>query len=166
MLYQLSYPGKQRRPAKAETLRSLALISEALPRVEGHSNRKGIPSSMSLPVPGPRRTADVDRPNRIPWPPICLASALVAAWLLERIAPLSMMPASQPLHWLGWLAFVVGLGISISGFRYFQFVGTTPNPTGQAAKLASGGIMAFTRNPMYLGMVVSCVGLAFALGSA
>ena len=26
--------------------------------------------------------------------------------------------------------------------------------------------MAFTRNPMYLGMVVSCVGLAFALGSA
>jgi len=111
-------------------------------------------------------TQDLDRPNRIPWPPVIDVAVLVAAWALERTVPLSMMPEGSLLRWAGWAVVVAGLAIAVAGFGYFQAIGTAVNPTGQASKLATGGIYAFTRNPMYLGTVVAFVGLAFALGSA
>ena len=113
-----------------------------------------------------RPSETTDRPNRIAWPPIIDAAVLAGAWLLERIVPLTMMPESQTLRWAGWLVAAAGLAIAIAGFGYFQSIGTPVNPTGQAKTLATGGIYAYTRNPMYLGSVVAFIGLAFGLGSA
>jgi len=116
---------------------------------------------MTLPT-----VTDDDRPNRVPWPPIIDVGVLLAAWLLEQAVPLSMMMTSAPVRLAGWFGVAAGLAIAAAGLGYFQVIGTTSNPTGRAARLARGGIYAWTRNPMYLGTVIAFVGLAFALGSA
>jgi len=116
---------------------------------------------MTLPALGDR-----DRPNQVPWPPIIDVVVLGAAWLLEQIAPLSMMTTSFPIRAAGWLATIAGLAIAIAGLGYFRSIGTAPNPTGRASDLATGGIYGWTRNPMYLGTIIAFFGLAFALSSA
>ena len=62
--------------------------------------------------------------------------------------------------------FAGGLGIAISGMRYFTSIGTPVDPTGSAQKLADGGIYNWTRNPMYAGASTAFAGLAFGLASA
>jgi protein-S-isoprenylcysteine O-methyltransferase Ste14 len=107
-----------------------------------------------------------DRPNRVPWPPLLYATVLCLAALLERYSPsLPAWPESFALRWLGAALFLTGLGIAVAGLLRFRADDTTVDPTGRATNLATEGIYALTRNPMYLGAVVGFVGLALALRS-
>ena len=47
----------------------------------------------------------------------------------------------------------------------FRGVGTGIVPFDPATALVTGGLYRYTRNPMYLGMVLLLVGVAIALGS-
>lgn len=116
---------------------------------------------MTLPV----RTEN-DRPNRVPWPPIIDVSVLAIAWIMEKLVPVSMMMTEFSVRAAGWVVVAVGLAVAVAGIGYFQSIGTTVNPAGRASKLATGGIYAWTRNPMYLGTIIAFFGLALALGSA
>ena len=107
-----------------------------------------------------------DRPNRTPWPPILYAGVLAVSYLLERAIPLSSMPRHGALQTLGWAVFALGVVIGLAGILQFRTLGTPVDPTGQAKHLATAGIYAFSRNPMYLGAVTGLIGLAFALTSA
>lgn len=104
-----------------------------------------------------------DRANKVPWPPVLYLVVGVAAYGLERVWPLAL-PVESGV-WAGWLIALLGFGIAASGGLYFQSIGTPIDPTGQAKKLAMGGIYAVTRNPMYLGALVFFTGLALALRS-
>ena len=106
-----------------------------------------------------------DRPNRLPWPPILQLVVLAAAYALERFAPLTAMPQHGAWRSAGWAVFTLGFALAISGIAHFRRLGTPVDPTGQARELATRGIYAYTRNPMYLGVTVAFLGLAFALGS-
>lgn len=107
-----------------------------------------------------------DRPSRVPWPPVLYATLAVAAALLERYAPgLPAWPESFFLRWLGWGLVLAGTGIALAGIFRFRAEGTTLDPTGRASRLATGGIFAYTRNPMYLGAVIGFSGFALALRS-
>ncbi len=114
----------------------------------------------------PPAASSTDRPNRLPWPPIIYIVALAAAYLLERVAPLTSMPRHSAWHSAGWALFTLGIAIGVAGIAHFRSIDTTVDPTGQAKALATHGVYGFTRNPMYLGAVVGFVGLAFALESA
>jgi protein-S-isoprenylcysteine O-methyltransferase Ste14 len=103
------------------------------------------------------------RPNRYPWPPIIYAAALLCAYVLERAFPL--WPASFDLKWPGVVLTVTGVAVAVAGVFQFKSIGTNVDPTGEAKILATGGIYSFTRNPMYLGAVVSFVGLSLWLHS-
>ena len=107
-----------------------------------------------------------DRPNRLPWPPILDLGVLAAAWLLGSVIPLDILPTDMVTRVGGWLVFAVGISIAVAGIGYFKRIGTPVNPTGRAAQLATGGVYAWTRNPMYLGTVIAFVGLALARNSA
>ncbi len=107
-----------------------------------------------------------DRPNRIAWPPILYVMAFAAAYLLEHSVPLSSMPRHAAWQLLGWVVFAAGIGIGLAAVVGFKAIGTPVDPTGRATQLATTGIYGWTRNPMYLGAVISFVGLAVALGSA
>jgi len=116
---------------------------------------------MGLPVP-----AESDRPNRLPWPPIIDVAVLAAAWVMEKLVPVSVMMTEFSVRAAGWLVVAAGLAIAVAGIGYFKSVGATVNPAGGTSTLATGGIYAWTRNPMYLGTIIAFLGLALALGSA
>ena len=104
--------------------------------------------------------ASTDRPSQYPWPPIIYAAAILSALVLDNLAPFWVSET-----FAGGIILAAGLAIAVAGFNYFQQIGTTFNPTGSAAKLATGGIFAWTRNPMYLGGSVFFLGLAILMRS-
>ena len=118
------------------------------------------------PVHAPERPNIPERPNTVPWPPLIYLGAIVAAALLEYLFPHTpALPESLLLRWLGGAVFLGGLWLALAGIRQFVEIDTPVNPTGQARQLATEGIYARTRNPMYLGALVGFVGLGLALRS-
>lgn len=109
--------------------------------------------------------ADTDRPNRLPWPPILYAAVLLGAYGLERFWPLPAPSELILVRALGGLAFCLGFAIALSGVLRFRKAGTPLDPTGIASTLVQDGIYRYTRNPMYLGVVVAYAGLGVLLGS-
>ena len=103
-----------------------------------------------------------DRPNRIPWPPVLDVTTVVAAVALQRVWPLPALFQPGPMRWLGWLTAAVGVAIGIAGVLHFRRIETPIDPTGRATRIATGGIYAWTRNPMYAGTVLMFAGLGIA----
>ncbi len=64
--------------------------------------------------------------------------------------------------------FPLGLGMLISGLAAGQFfrAGTTVKPFLESSHLVTTGMFGLTRNPMYLGLLISLAGIAMLLGSA
>lgn len=96
--------------------------------------------------------------HKIPPPVIALLCAL-AAWLLARWTPQFTypLPARIPILTLLVLA---GLAMDLAGLYVFRRARTTVNPLspGQSSSIVKSGPYGFTRNPMYLGMVVMLLG--------
>jgi protein-S-isoprenylcysteine O-methyltransferase Ste14 len=107
-----------------------------------------------------------DRPNTIHWPPTLYLLTLAGAYVLQRIMPIpAWIPAPYATQ-IGWPLFVFGvtLGcVAIFGFRQLR---TPVDPTARAVRLATDGIYAVTRNPMYLGAVIAFIGLGIARSSS
>ncbi len=106
-----------------------------------------------------------DRPNDKPWPPIIYAAALLGAWLLEQLIPLPSLPESLLTRWFGAVIFLAAIGIGLKAMFDLRAHGTTFNPTAPASALATTGIYAHSRNPMYLAALIAFLGLGLALRS-
>ena len=114
----------------------------------------------------PAVSADADRPNRWPWPPILYAVMPIATFALGRLVPLDWLPEGMALRGIGGVLAVLGIGIAAAAIFRFRALGTPVDPTGRPTALSTGGIYRFTRNPMYLGAVVMFAGIALALRSS
>ena len=69
------------------------------------------------------------------------------------------------IAWLGVALVAIGVAISAWAFLLFRREGTEIDPTSETNKsLVVGGPFRFTRNPMYLGLVISTLGIAFWVG--
>jgi protein-S-isoprenylcysteine O-methyltransferase Ste14 len=106
-----------------------------------------------------------DRPSTVPWPPIIYAAALAAAWVLESWVPLPPLPESLLVRWIGVALFLAGLGLGLTGFMALRDAGTTFDPTGSADALATQGLYARSRNPLYLAALIAFAGLGLGLRS-
>ena len=97
-------------------------------------------------------------------PPIVAVAIGVLMWLIARLTPAFAIaiPASRVLA-----GAIVALGvlISIAGVRSFRKARTTLNPLSpkSATSLVDFGIYRFTRNPMYLGLLLVLIAVAFFL---
>ena len=103
---------------------------------------------------------------RIPPPVVELAAALLM-WALARETP--GLDLSIPFRIPVAILFAsVGIAIALSGVVAFRRSRTTVNPLrpSNASALVTSGIYRFTRNPMYLGMLVVLAGWAVALANA
>lgn len=103
--------------------------------------------------------------HRIPPPLVGLACGL-AMWGLSRLAPaIAMSDAMRYVLAVGLV--LLGFAIALSGVVSFRRARTTVNPLrpDAASELVTGGVYRFTRNPMYLGMLLVLVGWAAFLAS-
>ena len=68
----------------------------------------------------------------------------------------------------GGLVAAVGIAIAVAAFLRFRQIGTTANPVdpNKATRLVADGVFRFSRNPMYLGLLLLLIGWAIWLGSA
>ncbi len=101
---------------------------------------------------------------KLPPPIWALIFALLAAavsWLLEwpRVSGLPIPP-------LGIILIVLGAIMPAWAIWLFRREGTEVDPTSPTnTKLVIDGPYRFTRNPMYLGLVVITLGIAFWIGA-
>ena len=70
------------------------------------------------------------------------------------------------VHWAGLALTVAGCSLAAAAAGRFVLRRTTLRPTGLPARLVVNGAHAWSRNPMYLSLIVVYVGLALALGRA
>ena len=96
-------------------------------------------------------------------PPVWAIGLLLAAAGLDRVFAWGMI-VRLPL--VGVLLAVLGLALAVWGQMTFAAEGTEIIPTSpQNKKLVTRGPFAYTRNPMYLGLVVITLGIALYAGS-
>lgn len=99
-----------------------------------------------------------------PLPPVYLLLCILTAVALHYLAPITTI-IPNPYNWSG--AAVVLLGVLVIVFPAAAFSGadTTIIPFRESSSLVVGGLYKYTRNPMYLGMVITLLGTDILLGS-
>lgn len=97
-------------------------------------------------------------------PPSVVLITISLMVLLHRHWPaFEWMPS--PAHWLGLLPMAIGIGIAQWHARLFKRVGTNIDTFGEPGTLTTDGLFGRTRNPMYLGMLICLIGVAWLLGT-
>ena len=74
------------------------------------------------------------------------------------------LPTSPPAY-LGVVMMAMGGALVLWSAGIFRRRNTTLNPQGEPSTLATEGLYRFSRNPMYLGMLLGLIGLALLLGN-
>jgi protein-S-isoprenylcysteine O-methyltransferase Ste14 len=103
--------------------------------------------------------------NRVPPPLVALVCAGLM-WLVAQLWP--ELQVSMPYQWVGASLFIgIGLAFDLVSVAAFLKARTTVTPLApeKASSLVTGGLYRFTRNPMYLGMLLILAGIAILLGS-
>ena len=102
-------------------------------------------------------------------PPILPIVTIVAGHVLGRFLPVlpgSALP-TPGRYWIGGLvAAAAVLILVVWPARQFQRSGQDPKPWTPTPEIVVAGTYRFTRNPMYLGMLVFCIGFAIILSDA
>jgi protein-S-isoprenylcysteine O-methyltransferase Ste14 len=101
--------------------------------------------------------------TRGPIPPVILLACILSEIGLHYKLPLTeIIPA--PWHWFGIAMIVVGVLIIIVPASAFARADTTIKPFQDSSQLVVTGMYRYTRNPMYVGMVIILLGVAVLLG--
>jgi len=106
--------------------------------------------------------------NRIP-PPLIMLITLIFMAIVSRFdyeRALQLTPSAVN-NYLGITLVFLGFLVAVLGIREFKRVETTINPMQpeKASSLVRSGVFRFTRNPMYLGMLLVILGSACYLAS-
>ena len=108
------------------------------------------------PAPQERRRWDV--------PPLHFFAACALMIALHLAAPIVRI-VPWPFSLAGIVAIVAGIGLATLAERRFRRAGTAVRPFAPSTALVEDGPFRFTRNPMYVGMLLVLAGLFVLLGS-
>lgn len=100
----------------------------------------------------------IDHPQTRIDAPILLAIAILLTIALQWLMPAPFFPA-QPSRIFGAVLFVGGFALGFPAFRGMLRARTSPNPRRSSTALVRDATYRFTRNPMYVGMLLSYSGL-------
>src|SRR5208283_4257565 len=106
-----------------------------------------------------------DTANVVVHPPIAWALALFAGWAIDRLMPLPFAPAAVPTGWLGATAFALAVALGAWAFTAMTRAGSNVPTNLPTTTIVDTGPYRFTRNPIYLGMMLGLIGEAIALNS-
>lgn len=98
-------------------------------------------------------------------PPIAWGIAVIAGLALDWIYPLPFLPGGMPAGWLGGILFLAGLVLLIWAAMTFHRAGTQIQTIHPTTTIVDEGPYRFTRNPIYIGMLLGLIGLAVAFDS-
>ncbi len=113
-------------------------------------------------MPTPDRGPNVRFP-----PPIVFVAGFGLGAYFERIAPLPFqVPGARMIVLIGLIVFAAGIALAATGIDTFRRHDTAIYPNQSARTLVTGGVYAYTRNPMYLGLTMAYVGAIAATGLA
>ena len=100
------------------------------------------------------------------FPPAVPLLAILMGVGLDRLWPLEFLSGlpAPACYWLGG-TIVVGaiLGLGLGSVILLRRSGQTENPWKPTTEILERGPFRFSRNPMYLQMILGCVGFAIAL---
>jgi protein-S-isoprenylcysteine O-methyltransferase Ste14 len=97
-------------------------------------------------------------------PPHYFGLSLVAMACLRYLV--GGEPLLGNLAWIGIVPIVGGITIGIVAARQFERAGTNIIPLTPSSALVTDGVFAWSRNPMYTGMIAVLVGTALLLDRA
>jgi protein-S-isoprenylcysteine O-methyltransferase Ste14 len=98
-------------------------------------------------------------------PPFCGAIYLALAGAASAIFPWRAI-VDLRIVWSGAVLIAAGAAFSVSAALLFRSEETEISPTSEPnTKLVIRGPYRLTRNPMYLGLVLASLGIAFCVGS-
>ena len=97
-------------------------------------------------------------------PPVYLFTALAAMMLLHLFFPVLVL-VSTPWHTAGLVPLALGVALNLVAGKSFMRSGNPIRAFEPPQTLVTGGVYRFSRNPMYLGMVLMLAGIAILLGS-
>ncbi|MEM6665744.1 MAG: isoprenylcysteine carboxylmethyltransferase family protein [Pseudomonadota bacterium] len=105
-----------------------------------------------------------DRPDIVILPPVLLVLALGLAVALEWLVPLDILASwDTPVSLVPGLAIMAVAGVlGVWGVLAFRRAGTHVHPTQPALVIVTDGPYRFTRNPMYLGIILLTIGIGVA----
>jgi protein-S-isoprenylcysteine O-methyltransferase Ste14 len=101
-------------------------------------------------------------------PPLIALGAVVLGLALDWLAPayiLTVLLSFETRLPLGLLLILLGGLLAYGGMRGFRRAATAVNPYAPSTALATTGVYAYLRNPMYVGLGLIVGGLGIALAS-
>ena len=99
-----------------------------------------------------------DHPKLTVDAPVLLAIAILFTFALQWFVPLPFFP-TLPSRIVGAILFLGGFFLGFPALRGMLNAKTTPNPHRPTTALVRDATFRITRNPMYLGMMISYAGL-------
>jgi len=113
-------------------------------------------------------SAPADTAGVIAPPPLIALATLVIGVVGDWLLPLNAL--ASVLNWparigIGAVLLLAGGALVVVGEQAFKQVGTNVKPWRPSLALATTGIYAHLRNPMYVGAILILTGLAAALAS-
>jgi protein-S-isoprenylcysteine O-methyltransferase Ste14 len=95
-------------------------------------------------------------------PPLAWGLAILAGLALDWLVPLPFLPADLPAGWLGATVFVFALALAAWAIVTMTRAGSNVPTNMPTTTIVESGPYRFTRNPIYLGMVLGLIGLGVA----
>lgn len=106
-----------------------------------------------------------ERTSRGPMPPVLLFVALVSMAALHLALPVGELFTSFWRLIVGGCLLGAGIAVNFWADKLFKEKGTSVKPLEPSTELVTNGPFAFTRHPMYLGMLFILGGVALCFGS-
>lgn len=96
--------------------------------------------------------------------PVLALGAFAIGYVLHLLHPLSVIPT--PWNFVGGAVLVVvGLAVLLSGILKMREIGKSPSHKDEPSELLSDGPFRYTRNPLYLGLIVIYLGITALVNS-
>ena len=102
------------------------------------------------------------KPQRI-LPPVYFLTAILAMAGLHFVFPIARILSAA--HSSGAVLILIGIALILWAARLFDKAGTAIKPFEESSKLVLAGPYRWSRNPMYLGMVIILLGIGLGLGT-
>ncbi|MDP1681430.1 MAG: isoprenylcysteine carboxylmethyltransferase family protein [Burkholderiales bacterium] len=98
------------------------------------------------------------------YPPLLTLLLMLTMGTLHYTLPQPLL-ISPPFNSLGFVLIATGMLMNLWSAWWFRKNQTTIDPRGNAIYLAQEGLYRVSRNPMYLGMLITLLGVSIYLGS-